>query len=360
MEAAMDMDARKKAQQRVDRIASFRSELAELEREGALNLTPEQRSRLDAHYGGLLSGFQQQFGVDVTDSGKQVSWGMRVASLLGGAALIAALVLFLHRIWGNLPATVQVAILTGAPLALLAGAEAAFARQADRYYVGLLALAAGVTFVMELNALGSVLNLADSPHVLLGWGLFALLVAYAHGLRLMLGAGLVLLCAYSAALVLSFQGYYWAGFMQRTQLLIPGALLLYCIPWMTRGHGSDDFEFVYRACGAGTGLSALLLLSTSGDLCCGGLRPGAVEATYQIVGLFFSAGVVFHGVRLSRKGLVNLGVAAFIVFLFVRLHAWWWHWMPKYLFFLLIGLTAIGLLLVFRRIRTRLLKGAVV
>jgi uncharacterized membrane protein len=74
----------------------------------------------------------------------------------------------------------------------------------------------------------------------------------------------------------------------------------------------------------------------------------------------FSAGVVFHGVRLSRKGLVNLGVAAFIVFLFVRLHAWWWHWMPKYLFFLLIGLTAIGLLLVFRRIRTRLLGGAVV
>jgi hypothetical protein len=48
------------------------------------------------------------------------------------------------------------------------------------------------------------------------------------------------------------------------------------------------------------------------------------------------------------------------VFLFVRLHAWWWHWMPKYLFFLLFGLTAIGLLLVFRRIRTRLLKGAVV
>jgi len=46
------------------------------------------------------------------------------------------------------------------------------------------------------------------------------------------------------------------------------------------------------------------------------------------------------------------------VFLFVRLHAWWWHWMPKYLFFLLLGLIAIGLLLVFRRIRTRLGEGA--
>jgi uncharacterized membrane protein len=356
----MGMDARNKAQQRVDRIELFRSELAELEREGALNLTPDQRSRLDAHHSELLAGFQRRFGVDVTDSGKRVSWGMRIASLLGGAALIAALVLFLHRIWGNLPGAVQVAILTTAPLALLAGAEAAFARQADRYYVGLLVLAAGVTFVMELSTLGSVLNLVDSPHILLAWGLFAVLVAYAYGLRLMLGAGLVLLCVYTAALVLSFQGYYWAGFMQRTQWLLPGALVLYCVPWFTARQGSDEFEFVYRACGAGIGLSALLLLSISGDLCCGPLRPGAAEAGYQVIGLLLSAGVVVHGVRLSRKGLVNLGVAGFMVFLFVRLYAWWWQWMPKYLFFLLIGLIAIGLLLVFRRIRSRLGERAVV
>jgi hypothetical protein len=70
--------------------------------------------------------------------------------------------------------------------------------------------------------------------------------------------------------------------------------------------------------------------------------------------------VVFHGLRLGRSGLVNLGAGAFIVFLFIRLHAWWWDWMPKYLFFLTIGLTAIGLLLVFRRIRARLSEGMVV
>ena len=60
---------------------------------------------------------------------------------------------------------------------------------------------------------------------------------------------------------------------------------------------------------------------------------------------------------MSQKGLVNLGVAAFIVFLFVRLYAWWWQWMPKYLFFLVLGLIAFGLLLVFRRVRTRLAEG---
>ncbi len=198
-----------------------------------------------------------------------------------------------------------------------------------------------------------------SPQVLLAWGLFGLLLAYAYGLRLLLSAALVVLCAYSAALLLNAQGYYWLGFMQTTQLFLPGAALLYCVPWLTRGRGPHDFDFVYRACGAGTGLSAILIQSTGGDLCCGGLAPGLVGATYQVLGLLLSAGVVFHGVRLGRSGLVNLGAAAFIVFLFVRLHSWWWDWMPKYLFFLLVGLIALGLLLVFRRIRIGLSKGGV-
>jgi uncharacterized membrane protein len=74
--------------------------------------------------------------------------------------------------------------------------------------------------------------------------------------------------------------------------------------------------------------------------------------------MVLSAGVLFHGLRMGRSGLVNLGAVAFVVFLYVRLHSWWWHWMPKYLFFLLIGLTAMALLLIFRRLRTRLLRKA--
>ena len=51
----MDFLARRKAQQRADRIRVFREELAELERERALSLMPEQRSRLDVHLEHLLS-----------------------------------------------------------------------------------------------------------------------------------------------------------------------------------------------------------------------------------------------------------------------------------------------------------------
>jgi predicted RND superfamily exporter protein len=34
---------------------------------------------------------------------------------------------------------------------------------------------------------------------------------------------------------------------------------------------------------------------------------------------------------------------------------WWWDWMPKYLFFLVIGLISVALLVVFKRLRARLL-----
>ena len=104
----MDTDLRRKAQQRADRIALFRAELSELEGEQALTLTPEQRLRLDAHLDGVLCRLRQQFGIDATESAKRISWGMRVASLLGGVALGIAAVLFLHRYWGSLPTPAQV------------------------------------------------------------------------------------------------------------------------------------------------------------------------------------------------------------------------------------------------------------
>ena len=65
---------------------------------------------------------------------------------------------------------------------------------------------------------------------------------------------------------------------------------------------------------------------------------------------------MFHGIRLGRFGMVNMGALSFVVFLYVKLYAWWWAWMPKYVFFLLIGLTAVLLLYLFRRLRAEVAK----
>ena len=350
----MDLSGQRKAQQRADRIAAFRTELAELEQERGLTLSAEQRSHLEIHLDAVLAGLSRQFGVDVSESARRISWGMRVATVLGSVAFFAALVLFLHRIWGALPSWLHAPLLVAIPLLFLAAAEMVFRRGAALHYTALLALAGGLAFVMELNALASTLNAAPSPHALLAWATVGVLLGYAYGLRLPLGAGLTLFCVYTASLWVAAGGGYWMGFVDRAGCLIPAAAAVYAFPSLKAHQDVHGFDFVYRVCGAATALLALLILSKRGDLCCSGLPARTLETLYQLAGMAVSVGVVFHGLRLGRGGLVNLGAAAFVIFLFVRLHAWWWEWMPKYLFFLLIGLIAVALLLLFRRTRARL------
>lgn len=75
-----------------------------------------------------------------------------------------------------------------------------------------------------------------------------------------------------------------------------------------------------------------MVLSKAGHLCCGVIPARSVELMYQMLGLGLSAAVIWHGLRLGWGSLVNVGAVGFVVFLVVRLHAWWWDWMPKYLF----------------------------
>ena len=354
----MDTNAQRKAQQRVDRISSFRKELSQLEREQALVLTAEQQSGLNAHYERLLADLTKQYDVDVTESGKRVSWGMRITALLGGAAFCAALVLFLHRIWGNLPASAHVLILSAIPLLLLAAAELISHFGAGLYYTALLVLAAVLGFVLELNALGNIFNVVSSAQALLVWGSFAVLLAHAYGLRLTLGAGLLLLCSYTASLLFSLTGAYWEDFMSRPESLLPSAIIVYALPSVAYRQDRNDFGFVFRFCGAGCVFFALLFLALDGHTFSGRFPVRTVETLYQFVGLLASAAVVLHGIRLGRAGMVNLGALAFIIFLYVKLHTWWWAWMPKYLFFLLIGMVALLLLYIFRRLHAGLSERA--
>lgn len=354
----MDTQQQRQAQQRADRIAAFRAELAELEREQGLTLTPDQRARLEAHLERVLAELKRQFGTDLSEPEKRISWGMRLVSLFGGIAFFAALVLFLQRIWGALPTAAQVGTLVVVPLALLATTARLAPRGIAPFYIALLGLATGTAFVVELNAMGCIFNTVPSPLALLAWGTFAVLLAYAFGLRLLLGAGLVLLCAWTAATLVARTGAYWDNFMPHSGYLLPGAIALYAIPILGAAGPRRGFDLVYHMCGGGIGLSALLLLSKSGDLCCPAPATQGVQTGYHLAGLLLSAGIVWHGLRLGRNGLVNVGATGFVTFLFVCLHGWWWDWMPRYLFFLLIGMTALGSLAAFRRLRRRLTERA--
>jgi uncharacterized membrane protein len=48
---------------------------------------------------------------------------------------------------------------------------------------------------------------------------------------------------------------------------------------------------------------------------------------------------------------MNTGNVFFVIFLYTKFYDWWWDVLPKYLFFLIVGLTALLFLVVFKRFR---------
>src|SRR5262249_144090 len=141
-------------------IHAFREELSELRREGVLDFTPDQESRLDSYFEKMLGELASKYDVDVAETGKRLSLGMRIASALGGIALCIALFLFFYRFWGLLTTPPQVVILIGATLAALALTEFAARREKTLYFAGLAALLALASFVLNLYVLGSIFNIA--------------------------------------------------------------------------------------------------------------------------------------------------------------------------------------------------------
>ena len=146
---------REEAQARVNRIDAFRAELEEVERQGAISLTDEQRAHLHAYHQTLLAGLAERFEVDRSRAESQLSLGLRVVSLLGAAACTAAAVLFFQRFWGLLSTPVQVAVVWIAPLAALAGAVATARVERTLYFTALLSILAFGCFVPSLFSLTS-------------------------------------------------------------------------------------------------------------------------------------------------------------------------------------------------------------
>src|SRR6185295_14061994 len=87
-------------------------------------------------------------------------------------------------------------------------------------------------------------------------------------------------------------------------------------------------------------------------------NPDLIEGFYQLVGFVTSAAAIWIGLRRRWSEVVNTGLTFFVIFLYTKFYDWWWKIMPKYLFFLVVGLTAVLMLFVFKRLRTVLVKVA--
>jgi hypothetical protein len=96
----MTVSSRSDAQRRVDDIRIFREELSRVEAEGALRLDDAQSTSLTTHHEALLAGLKAGFDVDRNAQSKQLSLGVRVASLVGALALAASLFFLFYNFWG--------------------------------------------------------------------------------------------------------------------------------------------------------------------------------------------------------------------------------------------------------------------
>jgi uncharacterized membrane protein len=346
------------AQQRADRLRVFHEELLALEREGVVTLDPAQHAAIELHVERTLASLAERFDVDTTSSQKRISWGMRIVSTLGGLALCASVVLFFHRYWGYLGTAAQVGVVVVTPLVLLAATDFAARRERTRYYASLLSIVTFAAFVLNLSVLGGTFNLTPSPTALLAWGVFALLLAYTYRLRLPLAAGLTCVTGFLAASFSAWWGGHWLSFPERPEHFLVSGLVLIGAPLIPVHARYAEFHSLIRGFGVVTLFLALLILSEAGTTSYLPVRAGAVEILYQVAGFTTAALAIWLGVRARQTDVAYLGAAFFTVLLNLRFFHWWWDWMPGYLFFLVIGLIAVGLLFLFQRLRARMAEGS--
>ena len=350
----MPASTRTEAQQRADEIRVFRAEMDRLERDAVLQLSSEQREGLRRHHDDVLSDLAKRFDVDRDTQSKRLSLGMRVASFFGAVALAASVFFLFYQFWGLFSTPAQVVILIAAAIGSFAATVILQARDSTGYFTKLAALVAFACFVLNIAMLGQIFNITPSDKALLPWAAFALLLAYWCDLRLLLAAGILCLIAFVSARMGTFCGMYWLHFGERPENFFPAAALILATPQIIDHRRFTGFASIYRVFGLLALFLPMLVLANWGQVSYWMAERSIVEGTYQVAGFVVAALVVAYGVRRQWPEVVNTGVVFFVIFLYTKFYDWWWEIMPKYLFFFVIGITALLLLMIFRRLRARL------
>lgn len=345
---------RAEAQQRADQVGAFSRELGELEREGVLRLIPEDRARVAAYHAALVERLAGRFDVDSTERERRMSLGMRIASLVGAIALSAAVVMFFHRVWGLLATGAQLGVLMLAPLLLLGAVEFAARRERTRYVASLLAITATAAFILDVSVAGIIFNMRPSPVAFALWAAFALALAYAYGLRLLLAGGLAMALLFLCMLAATAAGIDLGAAIARPEPLLPAGAAALAASTVAANRRRAGFPETWRLVGAVAVLLPVIFLSTwSGVFSYLPWPEAAVSPVYDAAGFVLGAGAIWLGVRRGWREVASVGAGFLVLFVFVKCFDWWWAWMPRYVFFLLLGGLAVGVLVALGRLRSR-------
>ncbi len=72
---------------------------------------------------------------------------------------------------------------------------------------------------------------------------------------------------------------------------------------------------------------------------------------YQVFGFLAAGLAIWAGIRRRWNDVTYTGVAAFTLLLYIKALDWWWDWMPRWLFFLVLGGIAVAVMLVLGRVK---------
>jgi uncharacterized membrane protein len=168
---------------------------------------------------------------------------------------------------------------------------------------------------------------------------------------LLLAAGILCLIMFVAARTGTWSGMYWVYFGQRPENFFPAGIALLLVPQFIDHRRFAGFAPIYRVFGLLTLFIPMLVLANWGEISYLELDRDVIQGLYQVLGFAGTAAAVWAGIRRHWTEVVNTGVTLFVVLLYTKFFDWWWDVMPKYLFFLVLGLTAILFLLVLKRLR---------
>jgi uncharacterized membrane protein len=321
-----------------------------LQREQVVTLAPEQEQAIGRFHRRLLDQLAAGFDIDTTNRQKQFSLGMGITSSLGAMGFAASVFFFYFQYWGWLDTKTQITVLLSMPFIGLVLTMGAARLDRSGYFAKLFSLITLVCFVLDLSMLGQIFNIPPTPWAMLVWAAFAALLAYGAETRFMLAMGILCLAGFLSAQTATWSGCYWISFGERPETFFPASVVLFVISLIPH-RWYPGFSALYRVFALLLFFLPVLVLCNWGQITFLDMQPEMVEILYQIVGFVVAGAMITLGIIRGWPEVVNTANGFFTLLLYTKFYDWWWAWMPKYQFFLLIGLTAILMLLILKRMR---------
>ena len=341
------------AQKRVDQILAFRNELSALHADGAVQLSDAEQQAITVYHERLLEEFSLKHDADLTTSEYQLSWGMRIASTLGAIAFTLGVFMFFEYYWDTFATLTQVVLVTTAPALGWLLSEIVARAYKTPHYTLLAVLTAIACFAANLYVVGSIYNVTPTPYEVMAWGLFGLLLAFRHDLPLVGGPSLLAVMVSAGGLLTNHAGFAWPMEIIPEFYIVAGILCL-LVPMILKWPAIERYRHVVFFVALLQTYFFLQWLMISPEDSLLPLTKSEAEWFYTVVTLIAGGLAVRHCIHVEWAAGTYLSALSLVMAMLQRYFDWFYDDLPNYVFFLLLGVIAIGVIVLLRRTRALL------